>query len=298
MPLCLFVACNNKKEDIKTVNNLTAKNFSNEIVIAISLDESRLYRSLVLISSIIKNANESTFYKIFALVPENFTKTNKEKIYSLSKLRENCSFEFMNMGYYSSNVFINYFKEINYYKLSLSNLLPKNIKKCLYLDSDEIVSCDLSELYNIDLTDFYFAGVLNFLEDDQRKSNHINSEVLLINLEKWRKDNIIDSFLLFVNNNLNASSEEILNSVCKNTLRLPFKYNVFACFDFKKVCENKSFEIFTEELKEGQYNFVILNFSLFPPWENLNANMSEKWWYYAKELKYWNEIENKYLVRK
>lgn len=47
-----------------------------------------------------------------------------------------------------------------YYRLLIGELLPNEINKCIYLDSDICVCKDLSELFNIDIKDNYLAGVV------------------------------------------------------------------------------------------------------------------------------------------
>src|SRR5262249_37896783 len=55
-----------------------------------------------------------------------------------------------------------------YYRLLASRLLPCDLNKVLYLDSDIIVRRSLSELWIVDITDYALAAVSNY-EDSARK---------------------------------------------------------------------------------------------------------------------------------
>lgn len=78
-------------------------------------------------------------------------------------------------------------------RLALSKLLP-DCSRALWLDCDTIVKHDISELWDLDMTDHYFAAVR-----EPRKSTdsmlYINAGVLMCNLEKLRADGM-DDFLI------------------------------------------------------------------------------------------------------
>jgi lipopolysaccharide biosynthesis glycosyltransferase len=92
-----------------------------------------------------------------------------------------------------------------YYRLLITKFLPSEIDKAIYLDTDMVVKGNLEELWNIPLEDNYVLAVqddvvqyismsdglrnyqdLGICPDDK----YFNSGLLVINLEKWRKENI------------------------------------------------------------------------------------------------------------
>jgi lipopolysaccharide biosynthesis glycosyltransferase len=94
-----------------------------------------------------------------------------------------------------------------YYRLLAPRILPSNVDKILYLDSDIIVRRSLSDLWNIDLADHALAAVPNY-EDDARKAlglpagtKYFNSGVLLINLQFWRLNDVAERAVSFAKNN-------------------------------------------------------------------------------------------------
>jgi lipopolysaccharide biosynthesis glycosyltransferase len=94
-----------------------------------------------------------------------------------------------------------------YYRLLAAQLLPTDLKKVLYLDSDIVVRCSLRDLWNTNLTDRALAAVSNY-EDEARKAlglpdgtKYFNSGVLLINLQFWRENNVPERAISFIKNN-------------------------------------------------------------------------------------------------
>ena len=67
----------------------------------------------------------------------------------------------------------NRFRTSIYYRLLMANILPSNINKILYLDSDIIVRGDIEELWEYDISNYALGAVLDQSCDDIRNSNRI-----------------------------------------------------------------------------------------------------------------------------
>ena len=120
----------------------------------------------------------------------------------------------------------------------IGELLPDSIERVIYLDSDTVVEGSLEELWNLDLEEYYEAAVDDCLSKKYRKLVHLSGEgvycnngVLLLNLKKFRDENIIDIFIEFVKKYEGYfvfNEQTILNSVFENKIKvLPLKYNVY-----------------------------------------------------------------------
>lgn len=91
----------------------------------------------------------------------------------------------------------------SFYRVLAFDYLPKEIKRCLYLDPDILIRGSLLSMYQTDLTDKYFAaashiyGFNNFFNCIRlglwTHTRYINSGVMLMNLEEIRKDFTIES---------------------------------------------------------------------------------------------------------
>lgn len=125
-----------------------------------------------------------------------------------------------------------------YFRLFVSDLLPKDVHKVLYLDSDIVVRKSLRELWETDL-DGYSTGVVHDVNEMKHtqsrrlpypmEKGYFNSGVLLINLDYWREHCMIERFMVFSKQHeaiLTLHDQDILNSVLHDSLKwLPLTYN-------------------------------------------------------------------------
>ena len=113
-------------------------------------------------------------------------------------------------------------KLVPYYRILAPHLLPVNLKKVLYLDSDLIVMHPLEELWDIDLVDRALAAVIDGNPGRATElglpagAKYFNSGVMLINLEFWRRHDIEKKVIEFIKRNpdkLEHWDQDALNAV-------------------------------------------------------------------------------------
>ncbi|HDZ5087889.1 TPA: glycosyltransferase family 8 protein, partial [Campylobacter jejuni] len=236
--------------------------------IVFNADDNYIKYMVVLITSIIKNANsQSNATNILHLEQKNqkekfvfhvltdFISTDNmrktiefckelDKIYpceiNFYKIDQNI-FENENLSRYRGNY-------STYYRLKLGSYLPKKIKKCIYLDIDILVLSDIRELFNFDLQGKILGASfilhpwveplkpLNSKDDFfELKSTYFNSGVLLIDLEKWREEEIEKKCLQFMKKYYirNPPDEVILNAIFGvDITNLPLSWNFLLGFLF------------------------------------------------------------------
>lgn len=121
-----------------------------------------------------------------------------------------------------------------YYRLLIGDILPADVHKILYLDPDIVINKNLSELYNINISDYIVAGGThtygfvsrgNLMRLGMKKSsNYINAGVLLINLDKWRKTVSLKQILDFISSNIKKlllADQDVINILFENhTLKI------------------------------------------------------------------------------
>jgi lipopolysaccharide biosynthesis glycosyltransferase len=121
-----------------------------------------------------------------------------------------------------------------YARLLLPILFPRH-DFCIYIDVDTMPVIDLKNLWELRHPDFLVQGVqrgyhpyLNALGFDEN-SIYVNSGVLIINLKRWRANNIA---LKIVNKIVESSSslfhpdQDAINIICRGFIgTLPFQYN-------------------------------------------------------------------------
>mgnify|MGYP006272878541 CR=1 FL=1 len=134
-----------------------------------------------------------------------------------------------------------------YFRLIISELLPPTEQKVLYLDSDTLILDKLDELFDLSLQDFYLAAVpdqhINYRFKDSKFTHGLfknsqglqnglafNAGVLLINLEKWRKDEFSKTLLMYghnYRNQIRVADQDILNlGIGEQWLHLKERWNV------------------------------------------------------------------------
>ena len=119
-------------------------------------------------------------------------------------------------------------------KAALSKVLPDG--KILVLDYDVFFTRDCSELWDIDLTDYYFAGVTEWKKQGFQQP-YINFGVLLLNLDKIRKSGMDDKFIHSLQTEYTFTNEQdVMNRMCWPHIRtIPSTYN---SNDYVKPCED------------------------------------------------------------
>lgn len=159
------------------------------IVIAMITDDNYALPTAVAITSIQMNKKDTTDLNIYVIT--NGLSDENKRLLSETK----CELKEAKLDPLLDKVAIGKNKRSALLKFNLPNIFTQE-KKVLYLDSDMIVQGDLAELFNIDLKDHYAAvtyDLLHFLKErreDLGLKKYFNSGVMLLNLEKMRKDGI------------------------------------------------------------------------------------------------------------
>jgi lipopolysaccharide biosynthesis glycosyltransferase len=122
-----------------------------------------------------------------------------------------------------------YVSIVSYYRLLISEFIPKEYKKVIYLDCDLVVKGDLSNIWKIDLEDncilaaqdtwthFISKGLSNYQDlGICQDAKYFNAGVLVINLEKWRSDQMTKKSLEYLKNNIDHikyHDQDVLNAL-------------------------------------------------------------------------------------
>lgn len=208
----------------------------------------------------------------------------------------------------------NYFKNAaTYYRLLLSEILPKDVNKVLYVDGDMICCGSLEELWNLDLEGKAIAGVIDqscnykqFVDYDRlgypAAEEYFNNGTLLINLEYWRKYDATSKFLTFLKDNpekIKMHDQDIFNITFHNCkVHLPMKYNVqnnFLYIDSKHGFDDVKY---ASELEEAIHNPVIVHYTgKVKPWySDCDHPMRGMWQKYYKMSEWGNKKLKPYPI--
>lgn len=165
-----------------------------------------------------------------------------------------------------------------YYRCILSELLPTDIDRLLYLDCDIVIVGDISEYWNTPLNDETGVAAVADMGCDEAaryeilkypmEDSYFNAGVLLINLDYWRKNDVahacVDYFHKYPERIL-FNDQDLLNSILhKNKILVDLKWNVQDAFYRRpKQMDDAWRKKFADVLKHP----VILHYTNRKPWE-------------------------------
>lgn len=286
-----------------------------------SLDEKYIPPTVVTLTSVLDNSNLDTYHTVTILTPREFELGNRAKMGILKKY-ENCEINFVDMGDRYKEVFAEFWPPSSLHRMDVAGALPLE-KKCIFLDGDVIVRHDLSVMYNVDISNYYVAGVRCVLFTIHHEKGHfqflsdlgipgvdqyICCGVLLMNLEKIRKDNVEDQFHRLIEKvklKNYFADQDVINTVCYGRiLLLPIKFdllinyvNINNTYNTSKYAKLTSTQTEWEESRDP----TIVHFAgkNFKPWKHPRKTAFHmEWWDYAKRTNFYNEKDKNYLINK
>lgn len=251
----------------------------------------------VMLTSVFEN-NKSHSFNVYILIGKPLSKRNQRKFHKLETKYGN-SIEFVNVD-------INDIKELllpnrwsvaTFYKVFAGDLLPESIDKVLYLDGDMIVTGDLAELWNIDITGQALAVVQDYCISRVRgqyrlqypaEAGYFNGGMLLINLDYWRLNNVGQRCLTYIKNNydkLIICDQDVLNAVLWDEKRfVSIKYNYLITYLRDKFYNCQSPDVQKEIIKFSKSPLIIHYGFMIKPWSVVYYHLpfSEEWKSYKR----------------
>ena len=265
---------------------------------------------IVSMTSVLYNANKNTFYFFYIMIPDDFLEENKNKINGLNIKYNNCKIIYLQLkDRYKNWKTEEYYHYSTYYRLSLSDLVT-DFDKIIYLDCDTLIHKDLSEMYNLEMKDYYYLGIPN-LEIGQLvingTRNFIGAGVMLINLKELRKKKAPNLFEDYYNiHGTKKNDEYLINVVFYNNIGfLPLKFGL-PDFDKKEFTIKNFYKGFNGYLNISLRKFIIAsknpsithnNYTLKKWWAkdyNSLTNIGKKWIFYASQSNIFFDVCKKY----
>lgn len=164
-------------------------------------------------------------------------------------------------------------------RLFLLHVLPPDLDKVIYIDCDMIIRHSLQPLWNLDM-----EGAWCMSADDCRgkmyrenigisyDSIYTNNGLMVINLEAWRRNDVEDKFVDFINKyhgDITYMDQGVLNGVfqpLKKVKLLPISYNAqTVCYNLGyeglQACRKPVWAYTKEEFNKGIADPVIVHFT-------------------------------------
>ena len=235
---------------------------------------------LVTLVSILENNKDQEIK--FYIIGTDITEDSKKKIDLLKRIYRNFNVTYLVTDralFTGLKLNMEHITMETYFRYIIADLVP-SIEKCLYLDADLVVDGNLSDFYNMDIKEYYCAGVsdigiidmgykkeIDFLPSDL----YINTGVMLMNLKKIRNDGMIEK--LFLNTN---EWKDRIQYQDQDGINITFKNNIL------KVDSIYNFTSSYVKEKEKRGNAVIIHYTgPKKPWhKNCRNKMNFVWKYY------------------
>lgn len=274
--------------------------------IVLTFDNSYTQHAAALIASICVNCSTPV---CFFIISDFISSENKKHIEDLIyKYGQDVCFKFFDkteikkfpIGAGTANEYVTL---ATYYRLVIADILPQNIKKVIYLDCDIIVNQDLSDLWNIDMSNVCVAA----LEEQEKlsinaarrlnysqKYSYFNAGVLLLNLEKIREQFSFCDFVSYINekqDKIMFHDQDVLNSFFHDSkMFLPLKYNVMDCFMLKNASIPRRYK---QEAKSIMSPSIIHYSGPLKPWHIECKNPYKYLYYKYLNLTFWSHYQAK-----
>ncbi len=207
--------------------------------IAFCLDDNYVPYCAGVIASVIDNNKDEDI--IFHLFGDGLSQGNTNKLTTWINSFENVSlrtYAISKDDFKDFPIGDAYVNISTYFRLVIPALLG-GLEKVIYLDCDVVVNGSLKELWNTDVSEYAVAGVRDRINDYVRVYNrlgyhmqegYLNAGVLLINLNRWREDDIFEKAISIARKmpkQLKNHDQDIINLVYHDSkLFLDFKYNL------------------------------------------------------------------------
>ena len=266
---------------------------TNQIIpIFYACDDNFVKYTIVSLHSMIKNASKEYKYHVYIL-NTNITKEMQDRLMVLAN--ENFEISFEDVTNYLHSIadkfpIRDYYSKTTYFRLFIAEMFPQ-YNKAIYIDSDTIVQGDISNLYEIDLKDYYVGACHEqamvqvneygtYVEKCVGVSRYsfFNAGMILINCKQFRDHKVLEKFikLLQVYKFVVTQDEDYLNVICKNhVLWLNQKWNT---------------EVFGEIPYPIKDAFIIHYIMVSKPWHYQDCRFGNIFWQYAEETNVYEDI--------
>ncbi len=264
------------------------------IPIYFASDRNYLPYLTVAVKSLIDNTNSNDEYRIHILTDD----LTEEEIYEMKSFEKpNTYIQIVNVHEKIESIrnkvaLRDYYSVSIYFRLFIPSMFPQ-YNKAIYLDSDIVLNRDIAEMFNENIGTNYLGAVLDetvytnkdfiyYVNEalDVSEKQYFNSGVLIMNLAKFRKNNIEDDFYKWVNSyefGAVAPDQDYLNVTCKNSV----KY-LDAGWNKMPMCDR---------LEDDKLHLIHYNMFM-KPWKYEDVMFEEYFWKYAKQTSYYDFIIN------
>ncbi len=287
-----------KQRQINNANRRRATSLTSSINVALAIDGNYVAHAAATMSSMVEMIDRATSIRFFLLT--NSTLSPQDRT-TLCAIFPDCNIDFIDVdasGFTWAPLNRPHISAVTYYRLNVHKLLPSDVERVIYIDSDTIVVDSLLKLWNIDIGSKPIAGCAD--EGGVTQSirlklplshKYFNAGVMIFNLAELRKSKMLDGAADLYEarkNEIILQDQDLLNIMfCNQTYILPIKWNINnGMFGYLYVRPSYS----VDDAREGMLDPGIIHFSgRFKPWDTRCVNPLAGWYWYYRNMTPWRE---------
>lgn len=290
------------------------------IPVVLTTDKKFIPYTCVTLYSIVYNSNADKKYEVIIFYDDDIDLNNKVKFDYIINQFPNFSLRFINIKKYfekyclKSN--IPHVSKATFYRYVIPDVLPE-YDKVIYLDTDLVVNADVSELYEYDLENNYFAaccdnslrqqislslsgvesykhvdGYFKKLGFENVMEDYFNAGVLVFNTKLMREDNLSQKMLENAqNNNYIHSGQDPMNVCTYNRVKfIPLNWNTMT-WEPVEGSLNLLPQKYYNEYMDAIKNPKIVHYAAYvKPWIYPDSFLSEYFFKYARMTPFYENI--------
>lgn len=268
-----------------------------QINIGLGLNEKFSQHGACTIASVLANADDNDSYH-FYVIYDYLSEETIGKFEKLKKIRP-CDIEYIPIDVDNIKDFTQYSNISNacFFRIKLFEL--ENVDKILYLDSDIIVRKNIKPLFSLNIEKYCIAGAKDIiwktLKDKynlSEKSIYINTGVLLINIKKTRKTNVLQKIKRFceLHKDKDYGDQDIINYIFQEQiLEFDIKYNF--CYPFQNEYKKEKYDRIAED------PYIIHYITNNKPWNpGSTCFMKSEYFKYLKRTPYYKNFVESFQI--
>jgi lipopolysaccharide biosynthesis glycosyltransferase len=273
------------------------------VYVALVANDKYIQHAGVVIASILENAKNPEAF-LFYLLCDEISSLNTQKINDLGqRYGSQINLIATSSKQYDHLVQVGYLVSATYLKFNIEDLLPDEVHKVIYIDSDVVVLDDLKALWDIDLGHYALAAAEDPHCDYKKKALKIpdqyayfNSGVMVMNLDFFRINNMRCKLYEYVENNpekIDYVDQDAFNALLYDKCKpLSLNWNVLAYFYerevIEKVVQKNELPLY---LKASQEPKIVHYCGKIKPWQYLCLHPKKKlYWQYLNKTS-WRDFK-------
>jgi lipopolysaccharide biosynthesis glycosyltransferase len=287
-----------KQRQIVNADRRRSAPVTSSINVALASDGNYIAHAAATMSSMLDMIDRTTTIRFFVLT--NQTLSQQDRM-TLSAIFPNCNIHFIDVDtsdFTWAPLNRPHVSVVTYYRLNMHTLLPPDIERVIYIDSDTIVVDSLLKLWNIDIGSKPIAGCADAGGTTQSirlnlPSSHkyFNAGVLIFNLAELRKSKIMDEAVEVYHareKDIIFQDQDILNIIfCDRTHILPLRWNIND-FMFTYSDIRPSYKV--DDARKAVLDPGIIHFTgRFKPWDTGCVNPLADWYWFYRNTTPWRE---------